>query len=79
MMLTHMYLQYAHGPAAEDGHEPAQELVAMKRGVMLEDLTPSQLKEVKDVAELWHMGGDAEPWVVSRTRKILKEIAALPR
>lgn len=75
------YLLWAHGPAAEDGHAAAVQVVAYARAHAARALTgrgvrvpiPAHLlPEVLTVAELWAPGGDAPPAWTREARAIIE-------
>ena len=81
VMVSTKYIEFAHGPAAEDGNWAAMCLIDLahcevKRCVDVR--SPELIVELRSVAQLWAPGGDAAPWIVGIARKLLCDIEGPP-
>lgn len=82
------YLLWAHGPAAEDGHPPAVEVVELAwkaprrdkfgepRGMV--EVPAHLFRELLSVARIWDDGGDAPRQHVRTARNIQAQYLSLP-
>jgi len=79
------YLEWAHGPAAEDGYAPAVEVLKATEGRrhtarVRVPLTPDAARELRAVASLWASnagaGEDVPSGYVRTARRILAEVPA---
>ena len=81
MRLSRAYVDWAHGPCAEDGEVAAVALLAavkQARGTTFEvELTPEIRAELVDVAQLWAFGGhDNGAWITRYARRLLQRLGA---
>ena len=79
MKVSRKWIEYAHGPGAEDGQELATRLIALleapgKGSVEVTD--PALVYELVDVAELYTSDTDVQtmgPWWAGQPHKVIRE------